>query len=121
MSTIGINVNGNTSSSTHFNKSETDDVEITQSDQNQFSETELEYVEKLPLSDSIEDIESETEYPEGGLQAWLVVFGSWRVLCVSLGLMNTLGIFQAYISTHQLSTYSEGTIGWIFSIYTFMA
>jgi MFS family permease len=35
--------------------------------------------------------------------------------------MNTLGIFQAYISTHQLSTYSEGTIGWIFSIYTFMA
>jgi hypothetical protein len=121
MSTIEINVNGNTSSSTHFNKSETDDVEITQSDQNQFSETELEYVEKLPLSDSIEDIEIETEYPEGGLQAWLVVFGSWCVLCASLGLMNTLGIFQAYISTHQLSTYSEGTIGWIFSIYTFMA
>jgi MFS family permease len=35
--------------------------------------------------------------------------------------MNTLGIFQAYIATHQLSNYSEGTIGWIFSIYIFMA
>jgi hypothetical protein len=91
MSTIEINVNGNTSSSTHFNKSETDDVEITQSDQNQFNKTDLEYARKLPPSDSIEDIEIETEYPEGGLQAWLVVFGSWCALCASLGLMNTLG------------------------------
>jgi len=122
MSTTEINVkSGNTSTSTHFNKSETDDVEITQSDQNQFSESDLEYTEKFPPSDSIEDIELETEYPEGGLQAWLVVFGSWCALCSSLGLMNTLGIFQTYISAHQLSTYSEGSIGWIFSIYTFMA
>lgn len=122
MSTTEINVkSGNTSTSTPSNKSETDDVEITQSDQNQLSKSDLEYVEKFPPSSSIEDIEIETEYPEGGLQAWLVVFGSWCALCSSLGLMNTLGIFQAYISTHQLSTYSEGTIGWIFSIYTFMA
>ncbi|KAI9731414.1 MAG: hypothetical protein M1835_003530, partial [Candelina submexicana] len=35
--------------------------------------------------------------------------------------MNTVGTFQAYLSTHQLSNYSEGDIGWIFSLYVFLA
>ena len=38
-----------------------------------------------------------------------------------LGYMNTIGIYQAYISTHQLSEYSDSTIGWIFSVYVFLA
>ncbi len=74
-----------------------------------------------PNSDSAEETEVEAEYPEGGWRAWLVVFGSWCALCSALGLMNTLGTFQAYISVHQLADYDEGTIGWIFSIYTFLA
>ncbi|KAH8158604.1 hypothetical protein CIB48_g9646 [Xylaria polymorpha] len=57
-------------------------------------------------------------YPEGGWEAWLVVFGSWCGLVAALGLLNTLGTFQTYVSTHQLSDYSEGTVGWIFSLYT---
>ncbi|KAI0805170.1 major facilitator superfamily domain-containing protein [Xylaria sp. FL0064] len=57
-------------------------------------------------------------YPEGGLEAWLVVFGSWCGLVAALGILNTIGTFQTYISTHQLSEYSEGTVGWIFSLYT---
>ncbi|CAJ2503448.1 Uu.00g108420.m01.CDS01 [Anthostomella pinea] len=57
-------------------------------------------------------------YPEGGLEAWLVVFGSWCGLTASLGLMNTIAIFQTYVSTHQLLGYSEGSVGWIFSVYT---
>ncbi|VUC33223.1 unnamed protein product [Clonostachys rosea] len=60
-------------------------------------------------------------YPEGGLQAWLVVVGSWFSLLSSLGLMNTIALFQAYVLTHQLKDYNEGTVGWIFSIYTFLA
>lgn len=63
------------------------------------------------------DVES---YPEGGLQAWLVVLGAWLALVSSLGLMNTLATFQAYVTVHQLADYDEGTVGWIFSIYTFM-
>lgn len=59
-------------------------------------------------------------YPEGGLQAWLVVLGAWLALVSSLGLMNTLATFQTYLTTHQLADYDEGTVGWIFSIYTFM-
>ncbi|KAJ3568365.1 hypothetical protein NPX13_g6444 [Xylaria arbuscula] len=57
-------------------------------------------------------------YPEGGSEAWLVVFGSWCGLVAALGVLNTIGTFQTYVSTHQLSAYSEGTVGWIFSLYT---
>lgn len=60
----------------------------------------------------------EETYPEGGLEAWLVVFGAWCGVVAALGLLNTLGTFQTYLSTHQLSEYSEGTVGWIFSLFT---
>lgn len=61
------------------------------------------------------------EYPEGGLQAWLVVFGSFCGLLAALGIMNTIGVYQSYIAEHQLSNYSESTIGWISSIYVFLS
>ena len=64
--------------------------------------------------------EDEFMYPEGGLRAWLVVFGGWCGLFASLGIANTLASFQAYISENQLSPYSAGQIGWIFSLYTFL-
>ncbi|KAI5464199.1 major facilitator superfamily domain-containing protein [Mariannaea sp. PMI_226] len=63
----------------------------------------------------------EETYPEGGLAAWAVVAGSWFSLFGSLGLMNTIGTFQAYVLEHQLKGYSEGTVGWVFSLYTFLA
>jgi Sugar (and other) transporter len=64
--------------------------------------------------------EAEETYPEGGSRAWLVVLGSWMALFSSLGIMNTMATFQTYITRHQLSHYSEGTIGWIFSVYAFL-
>lgn len=67
------------------------------------------------------DGEAVETYPEGGREAWLVVLGSWLALLPSLGIMNTLATFQTYISTHQLLGMSEGSIGWIFSLYTFLA
>ncbi len=65
--------------------------------------------------------EDEPTYPEGGLQAWLVVLGSFCGLFASLGLMNTIGVYQAYLSTHQLSNYTESSIGWISSLYVFLS
>jgi MFS family permease len=38
-----------------------------------------------------------------------------------LGITNTIAVFQSYVSTHQLAGYSESSIGWIFSLYTFLA
>ena len=60
-------------------------------------------------------------YPEGGLQGWLVVAGGFSGMFACFGYMNTAGTYQAYLSTHQLSSYPESTIGWIFSLYTFLA
>lgn len=63
-------------------------------------------------------IPDENVYPEGGLQAWLVVFGCWCSLLAALGVMNTLGAFQANVHRNQLKDYTEGQIGWIFSVYS---
>ena len=60
-------------------------------------------------------------YPEGGLRAYLVVFGSFCAMTAGFGLINAVGVFQAYLSTNQLAGYSSGTIGWIFGIYIFLA
>lgn len=60
-------------------------------------------------------------YPDGGLQAWLVVLGSFSGMLASFGLMNTVGTFQAYLITHQLAHEFPSAVGWIFSIYTFLA
>ncbi|KAJ5110467.1 hypothetical protein N7532_001002 [Penicillium argentinense] len=59
-------------------------------------------------------------YPEGGLRANLVVAGSFSSIMGGLGLMNSIGIYQAWISTHQLASLSSGQIGWIFGIYNFL-
>ena len=60
-------------------------------------------------------------YPEGGLRAWLVVLGSFSGMTASFGLMNTVGTFQAYLSTHQLASYPPSAIGWIFGLYVFLS
>lgn len=38
-----------------------------------------------------------------------------------LSMMNTLGTFQAYLLTHQLSDQTESAVGWIFGIYAFLS
>ncbi len=63
----------------------------------------------------------EVTYPEGGLRAYSVVFGSFSGMVAAFGLMNTVGTFQTYLSTHQLAHYSPSSIGWIFSLYVFLA
>lgn len=68
-----------------------------------------------------EDGSDEITYPEGGRTAWLVVLGSWMSCFGSMGLMNCLGIFQAYLSEHQLQRYSPSSIAWIFGVYSFLA
>ena len=64
---------------------------------------------------------AEHTYPDGGLRAWLVVFGSFTGMMACFGLMNTIGIYEAWISTHQLSGYSPSVIGWLIGIYIFLA
>jgi hypothetical protein len=64
-----------------------------------------------------------THYPELNppLPSLLVVLGSFSALLASLGTINSIGVFQAYLSTHQLSNYSPQAVGWIFGVYVFLA
>lgn len=63
----------------------------------------------------------ETTYPEGGLRAYSVVFGSFLALTACFGLMNSVGTFQTYLGANQLAGYSDSAVGWIFSLYIFVA
>ena len=63
----------------------------------------------------------EATYPEGGLRAWLVVFGSFSGMFACFGLMNTVGTIEAYVSTHQLADYDPSAVGWLFSTYIFFS
>jgi len=65
------------------------------------------------------DAEEEFEYPEGGREAWTVVFGGWCGMVGGFSLMNSVGIIQAYVQENQLKNYTPSTVGWIFSIYLF--
>ena len=63
--------------------------------------------------------QTDQDYPEKGLQAWLVVLGSWCAMIPAMGLLNSLGILHAWTSTHLLKDYSESSVGWIFGAYGF--
>ncbi|SCU86785.1 LADA_0E00276g1_1 [Lachancea dasiensis] len=57
------------------------------------------------------------EVPEGGHQAWLVVFGSFMGLTPVFGMINSLGAIESYISKNQLVNESSSMVSWVFSIY----
>ncbi|KAF7179610.1 hypothetical protein CNMCM7691_008658 [Aspergillus felis] len=63
---------------------------------------------------------NDDKFPEGGLSASLVVLGSFSAIMGGLGLMNSIGIYQAWIASHQLHSLSAGRIGWIFGVYNFL-
>ncbi|PNP50661.1 hypothetical protein THARTR1_08679 [Trichoderma harzianum] len=67
---------------------------------------------------TVDDL-SITTYPDGGLQAWLVVLGSWACMIPSMGLLNTMAVLQARFSENELRNLPESTIGWILSSYAF--
>lgn len=54
-----------------------------------------------------------SQFPDGGMKAWLTVIGSFCCLFVSFGWINSIGVFQQYYQTHQLSNLSASTIAWI--------
>ncbi|ORY70267.1 major facilitator superfamily domain-containing protein [Pseudomassariella vexata] len=57
-----------------------------------------------------------SEPPDGGWEAWLVVFGSMIVLIHTWGLVNSFGVFQTYYETELLPTSSSSDISWIGSL-----
>ncbi|RAL05339.1 MFS general substrate transporter [Aspergillus ibericus CBS 121593] len=70
-------------------------------------------------SEETTEQEDTIDYPEGGLEAWLVVFGAWCAMVPALGMMNTIGTLHIWTSTHQLKDYPESSNGWIYGAYGF--
>lgn len=65
-------------------------------------------------------VDEDIEFPEGGLKAYLVVFGSFMGLIPAFGMVNSAGAIEAYVSSHQLASVSASSVSWIFSINTFV-
>jgi hypothetical protein len=72
-----------------------------------------------PSAQPVEVIDDASEYPEGGLKAWLVVLGAWCALASGAGWLNSMGVLMAWISQNQLRDVPESTTAWIFSLYGF--
>jgi hypothetical protein len=63
---------------------------------------------------------SSEAYPDRGIPAYTVVLGAWLLLLPASGLLNSTGIFQAWLFEHQLRGYAESEVAWIFSVYAFL-
>ncbi|SMR51491.1 unnamed protein product [Zymoseptoria tritici ST99CH_3D1] len=58
--------------------------------------------------------------PNGGLQAWLQVLGSFMLFFNTWGVLNTFGVYQTYYESGELYTEVSSNISWIGSIQSFM-
>jgi hypothetical protein len=59
------------------------------------------------------------DFPDGGLKAWTVVFGGWCGLFCTFGMINCIGVFNAYYIENSLSNYSTSDVTWITSCQVF--
>ena len=57
-----------------------------------------------------------SDFPDGGLHAWVVVFGCFVLSFSSFGILNSFGAFQTYYGTHMLSHKTASEIAWIGSV-----
>ncbi|EAU80704.2 monocarboxylate permease [Coprinopsis cinerea okayama7 len=60
--------------------------------------------------------DDEDSYPDGGLQAWLVVVGGMCTTFSTFGYVNSWGIFQGYYQETVLKDEPTSAIAWIGSI-----
>ncbi|CDR43745.1 CYFA0S12e03862g1_1 [Cyberlindnera fabianii] len=107
--------------------------QITSQKKNSFSERDIE-LNPVPTVDSNRTIGNNAEndkddmlgedadlyFPEGGLKAYTVVFGSFMGLVSTFGLLNSQGVIETYVAENQLSDVKSSTVAWIFSIYLFL-
>ncbi|KAL3292542.1 MFS monocarboxylate transporter [Colletotrichum asianum] len=83
----------------------------------------MNYIRIMPthsITQLLQNEKMKEVYPEGGMAAYLVVFGSFCAIMGGLGLMNSIGIYQSWISTHQLHDVDERKLAWIFGLFNFM-
>ncbi|EIW56757.1 MFS general substrate transporter [Trametes versicolor FP-101664 SS1] len=70
----------------------------------------------LPNYGSVTRHDEVTDFLDGGLAAWLTVFGAFLALSCSFGQMNAFGTYQSWYTTHQLQDMHPSTVAWIGSV-----
>ncbi|CCH44299.1 Riboflavin transporter [Wickerhamomyces ciferrii] len=78
-------------------------------------------IHEINENESISLLDEDLEFPEGGLKANLVVFGSFMGLVPVFGMLNSAGAIEAYVSSHQFAKAGASVVSWIFSINIFIA
>lgn len=73
-----------------------------------------------PKSPDITMLDDPDLFPEGGFKANMVLIGSFCGFIASLSFINSSGVLQSYLLEHRLSHVPTSTIGWIFSINSFL-
>ena len=84
------------------------------------AEADLERGGAIPKSTPTAGGINPADFPDGGIEAWLVVLGGWCCLTCSFGWINCIGVFQEYYQLNLLSQYSSSTVSWIPSMEVFM-
>jgi len=90
-------------------------------DQGRQSPSTIEKANTSAENTTDKDDEEPTSYPEGGPAAWLVTAGSFCAMICGMGLVNSVGMFQALVSSSVLPEYSSQAIGWITGVFVFVS
>ncbi|CAN3354389.1 probable transporter Mch4p [Diutina catenulata] len=56
-------------------------------------------------------------FPDGGTEAYLVLFGSFCGLFTAFGVSNSAGAIESYVKSHQLKDVDQTSISWVFSLH----
>ena len=65
------------------------------------------------------NVDTDDEIPEGGWRAWSVVLGAWCAMIPSMGMLNTIGVLDAWIGENQLAALPKSQTAWVVSLYAF--
>jgi MFS family permease len=84
------------------------------------AEADLEKGEAAPPPQPVAGGVNPADFPDGGLEANLVLLGGWCCLFCSFGWINCIGIFQEYYQLNSLSQYSSSAVSWIPSMEVFV-
>ncbi|KAJ8143010.1 hypothetical protein OY671_003847 [Metschnikowia pulcherrima] len=57
------------------------------------------------------------DFPDGGVEAYTVLFGGFCGLIADFGIPNGMGAIEAYVSKNQLASLRPSTVSWIFSLH----
>lgn len=73
-----------------------------------------------PSEETSKPISAPPSPPDGGLQAWLHVAGSFMLYFNTWGILNAFGVYQTYYASGALFDTSSSDISWIGSLAAFM-